>query len=65
MGWFHSMKTDVGTNLSFDGEYQVAKTSLVVSPTKMNVLFLLAHPLKEGALGNPIDVSVPGVPRKS
>lgn len=59
-----AMKTESGTKFyPFDGEYQVAKKSLVISPTKMNVLYILAsHPLKEGALGNPIDVSVPGVP---
>lgn len=59
-----AMKTESGTKFyPFDGEYQVAKKSLVISPTKMNVLYILAsHPLKDGALGNPIDVSVPGVP---
>jgi gliding motility-associated protein GldM len=59
-----AMKTETGTKFyPFDGEYQVAKKSLVISPTKMNVLYILAsHPLKDGALGNPIDVSVPGVP---
>ena len=59
------MKTEAGTKLyPFNGEYQVARTNLVVSPTKMNVFYILAsHPLKEGALGNPIDVSVPGVPK--
>ena len=63
-GGLISMKTDAGTKLyPFNGEYQVAKTSLVVSPTKMNVFYILASfPLKDGALGNPIDVSVPGVP---
>ena len=30
----------------------------------MNVFYILAsHPLKDDALGNPIDVSVPGVPK--
>ncbi len=64
-GGLISMKTDAGTKLyPFDGEYQVAKASLVVSPTKMNVFYILAsYPLKEDALGNPIDVSVPGVPK--
>tara|TARA_B100000886_G_scaffold271217_1_gene195189 strand:- start:7254 stop:8945 length:1692 start_codon:yes stop_codon:yes gene_type:complete len=63
-GGLISMKTDAGTKLyPFNGEYQVAKASLVVSPTKMNVFYILASfPLKDGALGNPIDVSVPGVP---
>ena len=64
-GGLISMKTDAGTKLyPFDGEYQVARASLVVSPTKMNVFYILAsYPLKDGALGNPIDVSVPGVPK--
>ena len=64
-GGLISMKTEAGTKLyPFNGEYQVARTNLVVSPTKMNVFYILAsHPLKEGALGNPIDVSVPGVPK--
>jgi gliding motility-associated protein GldM len=63
-GGLIAMKTDAGTKLyPFDGEYQVAKASLVVSPTKMNVFYILAsYPLKDDALGNPIDVSVPGVP---
>ncbi len=63
-GGLISMKTDAGTKFyPFNGEYQVAKASLVVSPTKMNVFYILASfPLKDGALGNPIDVSVPGVP---
>ena len=62
-GGLISMKTDAGIKwYPFNGEYQVAKTSLVVSPTKMNVFYILAsHPLKPDALGNPIDVSVPGV----
>ena len=64
-GGLISMKTDAGTKFyPFDGEYQVAKTILVVSPTKMNVVYILAsHPLKDDAMGNPIDVSVPGVPK--
>ena len=64
-GGLISMKTDAGTKFyPFNGEYQVARTSLVVSPTKMNVLYILAsHPLKDDAMGNPIDVSVPGVPK--
>lgn len=62
-GGLISMKTDAGDKIyPFNGEYQVAKPSLVISPTKMNVFYILAsHPLKDGALGNPIDVSVPGV----
>lgn len=36
------------------GEFQVAKPSLVVSPTKMNVFYI--------GPDNPVDISVPGVP---
>ena len=52
------MKTDdAGTKMyPFNGEYQVAKQSVVVSPTKMNVLYLLGD-----KVGNPVDISVPGV----
>ncbi len=38
----------------FEGEYQVAKPSLVVSPTKMNVFYIGPE--------NPVEISVPGVP---
>lgn len=37
----------------FDGEYQVAPKVAVVSPQKMNVLYI--------GLDNPVDISVPGV----
>lgn len=37
----------------FSGEYMVAKPALVVSATKMNVLYI--------GVDNPIDISVPGV----
>ena len=37
----------------FEGEYQVGKPSVTISPTKMNVLYL--------GVPNPIKVSVPGV----
>lgn len=37
-----------------NGEYQVAKPSLVVSPTKMNVFYIGPE--------NPVEISVPGVP---
>jgi gliding motility-associated protein GldM len=58
-GGLIAMKTDAGTKMyPFSGEYQVAKQSLVVSPTKMNVFYILGD--KEG---NPVDVSVPGVPK--
>ncbi len=62
-GGLIAMKTEAGTKMyPFKGEYQVAGQSFVVSPTKMNVLYILAnYPLKDDAMGNPIDVSVPGV----
>ena len=64
-GGLISMRTDAGTKLyPFNGEYQVAKTSLVVSPTKMNVLFMLGEYGQPGAVGNPIDISVPGIPKE-
>ena len=51
------MKTDAGVKMyPFNGEYQVAKQSVVVSPTKMNVLYILGD-----KVGNPVDISVPGV----
>jgi gliding motility-associated protein GldM len=40
----------------FEGEYQVAAKSAVVSPTNMNVLY--------AGLENPISISVPGVAQK-
>jgi gliding motility-associated protein GldM len=40
----------------FEGEYQVAAKSAVVSPTSMNVLY--------AGLDNPISVSVPGVAQR-
>jgi gliding motility-associated protein GldM len=40
----------------FEGEYQVAAKSAVVSPTSMNVLY--------AGLDNPVSVSVPGVSQK-
>ncbi len=58
-GGLIAMKTDAGTKMyPFNGEYQVAKQSLVVSPTKMNVFYILGD-----QAGNPVDVSVPGVPK--
>ncbi|MCQ2959800.1 MAG: hypothetical protein MJ198_06395 [Bacteroidales bacterium] len=39
---------------TISGEYQVAKPSLVVSPTKMNVFYIGPE--------NPVEISVPGVP---
>ena len=56
-GGLISMKTDAGVKMyPFSGEYQVAKQSVVVSPTKMNVLYILGD-----KVGNPVDISVPGV----
>ena len=56
-GGLISMKTDAGVKMyPFNGEYQVAKQSVVVSPTKMNVLYILGD-----KVGNPVDISVPGV----
>lgn len=40
----------------FEGEYQVAAKTAVVSPTGMNVLY--------AGLDNPVSVSVPGVPQR-
>lgn len=40
-------------NYKFEGEYQVGRPSVTISPTKMNVMYL--------AIANPIKVSVPGV----
>jgi len=37
----------------FEGEYQVGKPSVTISPTKMNVMYM--------GIANPIKVSVPGV----
>lgn len=56
-GGLIAMKTDAGVKMyPFNGEYQVAKQSLVVSASKMNVFYIDV----EG--GNPVDISVPGVP---
>lgn len=56
-GGLIAMKTDAGTKMyPFNGEYQVAKQSVVVSPTKMNVFYILGN-----ENGNPVDISVPGV----
>lgn len=41
-------------SIPVSGEYQVAKPSLVVSPTKMNVFYIGPE--------NPVEISVPGVP---
>jgi gliding motility-associated protein GldM len=40
----------------FEGEYQVGEKTAVVSPQKMNVLYV--------GLDNPVDISVPGVAQK-
>ena len=58
-GGLIAMKTDDGLKkYPFNGEYQVAKQSVVVSPTKMNVFYILGD-----EMGNPVDISVPGVPK--
>lgn len=41
----------------FTSEYMVAKPALVVSPTKMNVLYI--------GVENPVSISVPGVPTEN
>lgn len=41
---------------AFQTEYQVSEPSAVISPTKMNVFYL------DVPGGNPVDISVPGVP---
>lgn len=41
----------------FEAEYQVAEAGLVVSPTKMNVFYI--------GVDNPVDISVPGVPKEN
>lgn len=41
----------------FKSEYMVAKPALVVSPTKMNVLYI--------GVENPVSISVPGVPTEN
>lgn len=50
------VKNPVGgyTFYPFEGSYQVAARSVVVSPTKMNVLYI--------GVENPMKISVPGVP---
>jgi len=50
-----NIKSPTGTTLSysFKQSYQVAASSLVISPTKMNVFYI--------GVDNPVDISVPGV----
>ncbi len=50
------MESPTGEKLQypFNAEYQVAKSELIVSPTKMNVFYI--------GVNNPVDVSVAGVP---
>ncbi len=45
------------TNVPFKSSYTVAPPQAVVSPTKMNVFYL--------GLRNPVDISVPGVPKEN
>lgn len=52
-GGLISMKTETGTKMyPFSGEYLVAAKTAVVSPVKMNILYL--------EVGNPLKISVPG-----
>ena len=52
-GGLIAMKTDNGTKMyPFRGQYLVAERTAVVSPTKMNVLYL--------EVDNPLKISVPG-----
>jgi gliding motility-associated protein GldM len=44
-------------NYDFEGEYQVSKPSVTISPTKMNVFYM--------GVPNPVSVSVPGVPSEN
>ena len=56
-GGLIAMKTDNGTRMyPFSGEYLVAAKRAVVSPTKMNVLYIGL----DSYGGNPLQVSVPG-----
>jgi gliding motility-associated protein GldM len=56
-GGLIAMKTDNGTKMyPFSGEYLVAAKTAVVSPTKMNVLYIGL----DSYGGNPLQVSVPG-----
>ena len=55
-GGIIQLKTPDGSyiNTPFDEEYMIAESNVVVSPTKMNVLYV--------GVPNPISISVPGVP---
>lgn len=54
-GGLIAMKTESGTKYyPFEGEYLVANKTAVVSPVKMNVLYL--------EVDNPVKISVPGFP---
>lgn len=46
--------TDEYISYKFEGDYQVAQPSVVISPTKMNVFYI--------GPDNPVQISVPGVP---
>ncbi|HUX97534.1 MAG TPA: gliding motility protein GldM [Bacteroidales bacterium] len=54
-GGIIAMKAPDGTivNYPFDASYNVGEQNVIVSPTAMNVMYM--------GIGNPIDVSVPGV----
>lgn len=57
-GGLIELKTPSGIiNYPFEASYQVGEIGLVVSPTKMNVLYI--------GVDNPVDISVPGVPKEN
>jgi gliding motility-associated protein GldM len=54
-GLIKLIKPDGGESYyPFKTEYQVAKSNVVISPTKMNVFYT--------GIDNPVDISVPGIP---
>lgn len=57
-GGLIELKTPSGViNYPFEADYQVGEVGLVVSPTKMNVFYI--------GVDNPVDISVPGVPKEN
>ncbi|MCF8371709.1 MAG: gliding motility protein GldM [Bacteroidales bacterium] len=57
-GGLIELKTPSGLiNYPFEADYQVGDVGLVVSPTKMNVFYI--------GVDNPVDISVPGVPKEN
>ncbi len=56
-GGLIELKTPSGIQkFPFEADYQVGDIGLVVSPTKMNVFYI--------GVDNPVDISVPGVPKE-